>query len=342
MPGSRSRLGISRRALLAGSAAGAWLRAQETEAIAFDLSLLDDPAVHNELFFVRQHFPQPSGLSAAVWKIEVAGAVKTPSSVPLEALSRLPERRLPATVECAENPVGGGLVSHAEWTGHPLASVLEAARVSDRATHVVLHGADGFAHPIPLSKATHSDTLLVTGMNGEKLPPGHGFPIRAIIPGWYGMQSIKWLNKIEVLEGEPPARAYRRRTQSLLAGTRDDGAVGAGLVKAVFTRPLDGAILTQRGRFHVRGVAWAGEHSIARVELTADGATWHTAQLDDKPQPYVWVRWSWMWTPAAPGIVELAVRATDDAGNQQPRQRTRTRMDPYESNAWQSIRITVS
>jgi DMSO/TMAO reductase YedYZ molybdopterin-dependent catalytic subunit len=328
LPGS-SRL--SRRALLLGAAAK--VQGQKAETTAFDLSLLDDAAVPNELFFVREHFPQPAALSAAGWKIAVDAGV-----ISLDDVLALPRRTLPVTIECAENPAGGGLVSHAEWTGCSLSAVLPKTD----APFVKLTGADGFSHTIPIAKALHPDTLLATNMNGEKLPAQHGFPIRAIIPGWYGTGSVKWLQRIELLTAEP-AEAYVRQTRSLLAGVSNEGAVREGGVKSVFSRPMDGAILTKRSRFIVRGVAWAGEHQVRGVEVSVDGSkTWQPAHLEPNPPPYTWVRWSWEWKIAAAGEFDLAVRATDDQGRTQPQERASNRIDNYEWDAWQTIRVLVT
>jgi DMSO/TMAO reductase YedYZ molybdopterin-dependent catalytic subunit len=333
--------GLSRRVLLLGAAGS--LHAQKAEITAFDLSLSDEPSVPNELFFVHDHFAQPAGLSSAGWRLEVTGAVGTPVSPSFDDLTSLPRKVLPVALECAENPVGGGLVSQAEWSGCGMAEVLAKAQPSSDARFVRLSGADTFSHTIPLAKALHPDTLLATAMNGEKLPQPHGFPLRALIPGWYGMASVKWLNRIEVLKDEPPAPGYRRQTRSLLAGLRDEDPVTAGGVKSVFSRPLDGAILTRRGKFIVRGLAWAGERPVRTVELTADGGkTWHPARLDGKAAPYAWTRWSWDWTVAAAGEFALTARATDDQSRQQPAERTPNRVDNYEWDAWQSVRVTVS
>src|SRR5205823_8775129 len=140
------------------------------------------------------------------------------------------------------------------------------------------------------------DTLIAHQMNGEKLPANHGFPLRAVIPGWYGMDSVKWLRAVDVLTGERPEQGYTRQVRSLLAGTRPAGSVTTMNVKSAFSRPMDGAILSSR-RFVVRGAAWAGENRIRRVELSYDGGkSWQPARLLSDPQPYAWVHWSHDWT----------------------------------------------
>ena len=169
-------------------------------------------------------------------------------------------------MECAENPVGGGLVSHAEWTGVALASVLQARTRSPRAQ---LSGADGFSRGIPLAKAMDPDTLLALTMNGEKLPVNHGFPLRAIIPGWYGMDSVKWLRASKCYLPRKGLCGYIRLVRSLRTGTQSSARVTAMQVKSTFSRPLDGAILMNR-HFTVRGAAWAGENRIRQVEVSTN------------------------------------------------------------------------
>ena len=317
------------------------LRGQEPEISSFDLSLLDEGVTPADLFFVREHFPPP-GVSSAGWKLSITGAVGAPFEISFDELVTQARKELPVTVECAENPAAGGLVSHAEWTGASLAALLEKARPGADARFVRLAGADGFSRSIPLAKAMHADTLVVYQMNGEKLPVKHGFPLRALIPGWYGMDSIKWLRRIEVLAGEAPEQGYVRQVRSLLAGTRSEGPVTAMNVKSAFSRPLDGAILSGR-HFLVRGAAWAGENRIRQVEVSLDGGkTWQTALLASAPQPYAWVHWSYAWAIQAPGTYELSVRAADEQGRRQPAARPSDRADGYEWNPAQTIRVTVT
>ena len=257
-------------------------------------------------------------------------------------ISTRPSRTLPVTLECAENPAGGGLVSNAEWAGVGLASLLGEARPTGEGRFVRLSGADGFSRTIPLAKAMHADTLVVFGMNGEKIPVNHGFPLRAIVPGWYGMDSIKWLRRVEVVRGRDGSPQYVRLNRSLLAGMRPAGPVTEMNVKSAFSRPIDGALLGGR-RFTVRGAAWAGAGRVRRVEISTDGTkSWQTARLLTDPLPYAWVQWVFDWKIPGPGRYELTVRATDDRDRTQPATRDASRADNYEINTWQTVHITVA
>jgi DMSO/TMAO reductase YedYZ molybdopterin-dependent catalytic subunit len=330
---------LSRRMWLA--AVAPILRGQGAEVSNFDFSLLDEGPTPADLFFVREHFPPPS-VSSADWKLSIRGAVSAPVEISFDELAALPHRLLPVTVECAENPAAGGLISHAEWSGVSLASLLEKARPGVDARFVRLSGADGFARSIPLAKAMHTDTLLAHQMNGEKLSVKHGFPLRAVVPGWYGMDSIKWLRGIEVLAGEPPEQGYQRQVRSLLTGTQPAGPVTAMNVKSAFSRPLDGAILAGK-HFTVRGAAWAGENRVRQVEVSLDGGrSWQPARLLSPPRPYNWVYWAYEWKIKSAGEYELSVRAADDQGRQQPSARASERVDAYESNPSQIVKVTVT
>jgi DMSO/TMAO reductase YedYZ molybdopterin-dependent catalytic subunit len=289
-----------------------------------DLSLIDGLLTPTDLFFVREHSPAPE-ISIHGWKLAVGD-----TSLSLDDLMGQPRRTLTATLECAENPVGGGLVSTAEWTGTPLGPLLEKAQI--RGPLVRITGADGFSRTLPRDKAMHPDTLLAWAMNGERLPPNHGFPLRSLVPGWYGMESVKWLRSVEGTDLEDRSNSYRRRVRSLLAGERVAEPVREIQVKSVFSRPLDGAILSGR-RFVVRGAAWGSAGAVA--VSTDGGRTWASARTSES-KPYTWTLWEWEWKIPQAGEYELVVRA---AG--QPAERAPDRADDYEQNAWQRVRVVV-
>jgi DMSO/TMAO reductase YedYZ molybdopterin-dependent catalytic subunit len=304
-----------RRRFLAGALAvlAGRMVARGQEVSSFDLSLLDEWLTPNDLFFVRDHAKTP-GVTAHGWTVSIAGRVAEPCQLKAEELANLSRKRLVATLDCADQPAGGGLVSNAEWTGVPLTSLLERARLHSDARFVRLIGADGnYARTIPLAKASHADTLLADRMNGDRLPNAHGFPVRAIIPGWYGADSVKWLRGIEVLADERPGELG-----------------GPAQVNAAFSRPVDGAVLLGR-RFVLRGVAWAGESRVRRVEVSTDGGkSWQEAKFIDEARFYTWVRWHAEWKIAGKGKHTLMVRVTDNQG------RTRSAIE-----LWQQVRVTV-
>jgi DMSO/TMAO reductase YedYZ molybdopterin-dependent catalytic subunit len=261
----------------------------------------------NDAFFVRDHFGVPR-ISLDRWTFEVAGRVSTPFRIDYSELSQLPARNLTATMECAGNAVGYGGVSTTTWRGVSLAIVLKRAGISSRIKHIRFVGADrgaeggpdvalAFARSIPIEKAIDPDTLLAFQMDDAPLPPDHGYPVRAIVPGWYGMDSVKWLSRVEALEREDAGFFMTRRYRSVRLETIGSTEVPVThmLVKSQITQPREGEIVGA-GPYIIRGAAWAGENRVVRVEVSIDsGKTWLVATLENEPRPYTWVLWRYKW-----------------------------------------------
>jgi DMSO/TMAO reductase YedYZ molybdopterin-dependent catalytic subunit len=296
----------------------------------------------SRLFFVRNHFDVPT-LDLASWRLTVEGRVKERRVWTWGELMDLPERTVFATVECAGNgrsflaerqagvQWGAGAVGHAEWTGVPLKLVLERPGLEADAVEVLFEGADvgtepdhpapmPFERSLPLAKALHPDTLLVFRMNGEVLDPAHGYPLRLFVPGWYGVASVKWLRRIEVVN--QPFLGYfqsvkytvRRRTER---GVEPE-VVGPMMPKSEIIRPREGESL-RPGVHRVFGVAWAGEDSVRRVEVSTDGgATWSDATLIGPQAAYSWTLWEYPWEAGSQGEYTVLVRATSSRGRVQP------------------------
>jgi DMSO/TMAO reductase YedYZ molybdopterin-dependent catalytic subunit len=294
------------------------------------------------LFFVRNHFAVPP-LDLDTWRLAVEGRVKQRRAWTWDELSDLPERTVFATVECAGNgrsflaqrqagvQWGAGAVGHAEWTGVPLKLVLERSGLGGGAAEVLFEGADvgtesdhpepmPFARSLPLDKALHPDTLLAFRMNGEPLEPAHGYPLRLFVPGWYGVASVKWLRRVEVLDR--PFRGYFQSVKYTVQRRTERGieteVVGPMMPKSEVIRPRPGDALGLGGnRFF--GVAWAGEDSVSRVEVSTDGgATWTDATLMGPQAPYSWTLWEYLWEAESPGDYTVLVRATSSRDRVQP------------------------
>ena len=208
---------------------GLTVRMHQPRNLEFPVSELDGPLIPNEQFFIRSHFAVPA-LDVKTWKLKVEGAIDKPLELTMNDLQKLPQKTMPATIECAGNgrvhlapqvpglQWGQGAVGNAEWTGVTLASVLAAGGVKNSAVDVILEGADSgvianppspgaipFSHSLPIEKAKRDEVLLAYKMNGETLPASHGFPLRAVVGGWYGMASVKWLSRIVVSNRWPPS-----------------------------------------------------------------------------------------------------------------------------------------
>jgi sulfane dehydrogenase subunit SoxC len=307
------------------------------EALAHDVT----PA---GLHYLLIHFDVPY-VDGAGWQIEVGGHVDKPLMLDLDTIRSLPAVTQPVVMECAGNgrarleprplsqPWLEGAVGNAEWTGAPLASVLEQAGVRDGAVEVVLTGADrgvqeeiehDYERSLALEEAMRPEVLLAYEMNGAPLLPQHGFPVRAIVPGWYGMTQVKWLKRITVVtepfEGFQQAVAYR-----FLTSEDDPGRpVTRMRPRSLMVPPGIPDFFTRERRLEpgpctLRGRAWSGRAPIERVEVSTDGgATWSDAQLQAPAGAHAWAGWSFDWDASEPGAYELCSRATDASGTTQP------------------------
>jgi DMSO/TMAO reductase YedYZ molybdopterin-dependent catalytic subunit len=324
-------------------------RQREPANLEFPFPTLDRFLTPNERFYVRNHFAMPK-LDAATWKLKVEGAVERPLELSYGELKKIPAKTVTATLECAGNsrvflvprPSGVlwelGAVGTAEWTGVPLADLLERAGVKPGAVEVVLEGADSgevkdpptspgvipFARSLPLEKARKPEVLLAYRMNGEELPPTHGFPLRAVVAGWYGMASVKWLTRLIVTE-RPFAGYYQSldyATWQRFNGLPTLVPITSLGVKAEVARPALDEVVAAGSTYRVHGAAWAGESEVAKVEVTGDGGrTWAEAKLLGKAVPFAWRLWEYEWhVPTKPSRVTVMARATDQNGHVQPAQ----------------------
>jgi DMSO/TMAO reductase YedYZ molybdopterin-dependent catalytic subunit len=300
-------------------------------------------------FFVRNHFAAPKVSSG--FKLRVSGRVRSPYEIGCAELMGLPRRSLTVTLECAGSGLRG--VSTATWEGVPLVTLLKRAGLTSEVKYIRLAGADRgvqdtaaeipFARSIPVEKATHPDTIIAFRMNSAPLPVSHGYPLRAIVPGWYGMDSVKWLAEIEALEHADTSFFMTRRyvATRLAAIGSEQRPLTRMQVKSLIVEPGANTVVPS-GLVPIRGMAWAGENRIARVEVSTDaGKNWSLARLDNDVRPYTWVLWSYNWQPPEPGKYVLVARAFDDQENTQPSARDNLRIDNYELNWRHSIRCEV-
>ena len=295
-------------------------------------------------FFVRNHMHEPSELNADDWRLTIGGEVENPVTLKLAELSKLETHAVVNTLECAGNgrslqrpqvpgiQWGKGAVSTARFSGPRLRDVLRRAGVKPSGKHVMFRGLDEvpgkvppFIRSIPLEKALDSDTLVATHMNGAALTKHHGFPARALVPGWIGAASCKWLTEINVLENEFVGNfmspAYRFPNQPVKPGDAvkpEDTHPLTGLsVKSVISGPGDGAKI-RAGKVVVHGAAWAGEADVVKVEVSTDGgSTWAAANLSHERARYAWRLWNYEWK-AKGGNYAVLSRASDSQGRAQP------------------------
>lgn len=338
--------------------------------LEFPFSSLSDWIVPTDQFYVRNHFPTPE-IKAADWRLKVGGAVRTPGEFDLDRLRALPERRMTAVVECAGNgrvfyepPKEGlqwqsGAVGNAAWAGVRLRDVLELAGVDPRAAEVVLIGADrgvvdggkktaspgpiAFARSLPIDKAMADSVLLAYAMNDAPLSTEHGYPLRAVVGGWFGMAWVKWITEIRVVEkpflGYWQGRDYFRWDRSM--GEPVLVPLTEMEVKAQIARPVHGGTVTVGHPFKIFGSAWSGEAGINHVEVsTDDGTRWADARLVGPEAAFAWRLWDHEWTPKTEGRHALRARAVDRAGNIQPDQQFPDR-ESYAANWVASVEVNA-
>ena len=292
----------------------------------------------NERFFIRSHFGEPD--LGEGHRITIGGAVERPCSISISELEAMAKVEQTVTLECAGNsrsylnPPGIGLqfrhgaVGNAVWEGVPLSRLLEPAGVDSNAVEVLFRGADSgieagehmhFERSLPLAQALHQDTIIALSMDGEPLTRAHGYPARLIVPGWYGMASVKWLTGIEVLT-EPFGGHFQSDAYTFIEpGARGGPSrpVTRMAVKSVITSPVQDERLSEP--VTISGFAWSGHGAIAEVQVSTDGgATWEKADLADSQNPRAWRRWELRWQPSVSGHYVLCVKARDEAGNTQP------------------------
>ncbi len=335
------------------SPGGMIMREREPLNLEMPFGSLDGFITPTDRFFVRSHFAVPQ-IDVKTWRLRIEGEVETPLELTYDEVLGMESRTVVVTMECAGNgrayltpPASGaqwerGAVSNAEWTGVRLTDVLRRAGLKSSVREVIFEGADRgeikeppgpageihYARSMPLQKA-NEDVLLAFKMNGEELTPAHGAPLRLIVPGWYGMASVKWLTRII-----PSAQPFHGYYQTIDYSYWERGPVAPTLVpitgmqvKAQIARPGFGDTVRAGGICQVSGAAWTSGAGIVKVEVSTDGGgTWHDTHLLGTPIPNAWRLWVYAWpVPAKPGKATLVARATDSEGRTQPTERDQHR-----------------
>ena len=346
------------------------LRLEELQLAArnhgMPMEALRYPVTPIGLHYLLIHYDIPV-VDPAGWRLTVGGKVAHPLSLSLDDLRARPAVEVTATMECAGNgrawlaprafsqPWLDEAVGTARWRGTPLRPLLEECAVADDAVEVVFTGLDrgvengveqDFARSLTVAEALGDEVLLAYEINGQPLPPQHGFPLRLLVPGWYGMTNVKWLTTITVtdqpFEGMQQRESYRMRQEA----SEDGEPLTRMLPRALIAPPGIAGFPTRSrtvvaGRCVLEGRAWSGWGAIEAVEVSTDGGlTWSEARLEREDEhPRAWCRWSLDWE-AAPGDHELRCRARDSAGNSQPDEAT-WNLGGYANNAVQRLAVTV-
>jgi DMSO/TMAO reductase YedYZ molybdopterin-dependent catalytic subunit len=329
------------------------------------LEMLREPVTPIGLHYLLIHFDIPV-VDRATWRLEIGGAVDHPLSLTLDEIRARPCRTLAVTLECAGNgralleprsqsqPWLREAVGTAEWTGTPLAPLLAAASPRTGSVDVVFTGLDrgiqgevehDYARSLPIEDAMREDLLLAYEVNGVPLPPQHGFPLRLIVPGWYGMTHVKWLRSIDVLD--EPFTGWQQAVSYHLRESEDEQGTPVTRIRprALMVPPgipdfLSRTRYVESGRVELAGRAWSGFAPIVRVEVSADaGGTWQEASLDEPLSDFAWRGWRFTWQ-AELGETELCCRAVDAEGNAQPVE-PEWNYDGFANNAVQRVAVVV-
>lgn len=339
------------------------VRSARPQDLETPVSAFTEELTPNELFFVRSHFGPPI-IEPHSWRLRIEGLVERQAELTLAELQKLTATKRPAVLQCAGNGralfrprVAGaqwerGGVGQALWRGVRLAEVLDRVGAKPEARFITFIPGDHpmaatvpkFLRSIPIEKA-REDVLLAWSMNGAALPVLHGAPLRAVVPGWAGDHWVKWLRGIRVSDAEDPGfymqTGYKMPVEPIAPGAKPAKVktLTSVPVKSLIARPAENAVLSAGAQL-IQGVAFGGSGPIVRLEVSIDdGATWQAAKLKKMPAPGAWQPWTFAWR-AEPGTYSLRARATDSAGDSQPRE---PRWNPggYLYNAWDAVRCEV-
>jgi DMSO/TMAO reductase YedYZ molybdopterin-dependent catalytic subunit len=326
---------------------GLIIRQKDPNNLEMPFDQLDDFITPNELFYIRSHFPTPE-LDTNAYRLSIGGAVRRELRLSYAHIRAMPTRTCTALLECAGNsrvflvpPAPGaqwelGAVGNAEWTGVPLSLLLESAGLADDVCEIILEGADrgipkeepkppgpiSYARSIPRKRAMQSDVLIAYQMNGRDLTPDHGYPLRAIVPGYYGMASVKWLT--DIVATTQPFQGYWQTSDY---GYWDDSngrperrPLAEMKVKSQIARPRVYETVEPGRPYTIFGAAWAGDTEVTEIWVSLDGgASWVQGDFLDPINRHAWRRWKYDWTtPTQPGRYTLLAKAKGADQRTQP------------------------
>ena len=326
---------------------GLIIRQKDPNNLEMPFDQLDDFITPSELFYIRSHFAVPE-MNVGSYRLSIRGAVRRELSLSYAEIRSMPSRSCIATLECAGNsrvflvpPAPGaqwelGAVGNAQWTGVPLSVLLERAGLADEVCELVLEGADrgvpkeepkppgaiSYARSIARQRALEPDVLIAYAMNGQDLTPDHGYPLRAVVPGHYGMASVKWLT--DIVATTQPFQGYWQTSDYGYWDDSDGIPVRRPLaemkLKAQIARPRVYETLEPGRSYTIFGAAWAGDTDVTEIWLSLDGgASWVEGHFLDPINRHAWRRWKYDWiTPTQPGRYTLLARAKGADQNFQP------------------------
>jgi len=275
----------------------------------FDIPGLATVISSNAEFYRIDTALQVPQIDPSQWQLKITGMVEKPVTLNFAELFALPLEESYTTLMCVSNDVGGNLIGTAKWLGYPIRHLLARARPTASADMVLSHSSDGFtaSTPLPVLQEDDRNAILAVGMNGEPLPPEHGYPVRMVVPGLYGyVSATKWVVELEVTRFADHSAYWTER------GWSSHGPIK---IESRIDVPRDAASV-KAGRVVVAGVAWHQHTGIEKVEVRVDGGAWNDADLATAISADTWVQWRWEWD-ATSGQHQVEVRATDADGSVQ-------------------------
>ncbi len=261
----------------------------------------------NNEFYITTYSDSVPAIDPKAFRLRIEGLVEKPYTLGMEELEAMHDKTEFVTLECIGNPVGGSAISNALWDGVTLRKLIEKAFPQKGIVKTAFFAEDGYSDSIPYGLSLSEDVFLAYKMNGEALPPQHGYPLRAIVPGIYGMKNVKWISKIELVNYD--FRGYWEKR-----GWSDEAVIP---IMSEILMPMEGKTVPA-GNYVIGGVAFAGRYGISRVQISLDDKkTWHDAEIKPPLSKWSWVLWRYDWKPAGQGYYAISVRGIDRAGKVQ-------------------------
>ena len=261
----------------------------------------------NSEFYITTYSDNVPAIDPDAFRLKVEGLVGKPYTLTLKELEEMKDKTEFVTLECIGNPVGGDAISNALWDGVTLRKVIERAAPRAGIVKTAFFAEDGYSDSIPYPLSLSDDVFLAFKMNGEPLPGQHGYPLRVIVPGIYGMKNVKWLSKIELVNYNFKGYWEKREWS-------DEAVIS---VMSEVLMPMDGKTVPT-GNYVIGGIAFGGRYGISRVQVSTDRKkTWHDAELKPPLSKWSWVLWRYDWRPSGEGEYEITVRAVDRSGKLQ-------------------------
>jgi DMSO/TMAO reductase YedYZ molybdopterin-dependent catalytic subunit len=260
----------------------------------------------NDEFYITSYSSTAPNIRLDEYRLRTEGLVENPYTLTFQEVEAMKDKQEYVTLECIGNPVGGTAISNALWEGVMLRKILEKANPRPGIIKVAFFAADGYTDSIPYELALSDDVFVAFRMNGDPLPQEHGYPLRVVVPGIFGMKNVKWLSKIELMNYD--FKGYWEKD-----GWSDEAVIP---VMSEVLMPMDGKTIPF-GHYVMGGIAFGGRHGISRVQVSIDGQSWQEAEIKPPLSKWAWTLWRYDWTPTREGNFSLRVRAYDRAGKVQ-------------------------